>query len=103
MVEGQSNCSIWITHGQCMGSNPIEIANRIAVIIDQTKGGEYVYLASTEDVSDPDYAMQLREELDYLDVEGKTMKSRLMVDYFDEDFVEETMSSGVNKFVTSSH
>ena len=81
--------------------NPIEVANRLASIIDRTKGGEYVYL-STTDSTDPSDTINLCEELNYLDVEGRIMKSRLMVDCWHDEVVEDVMLSGVNKFVVRS-
>ena len=81
--------------------NPIEVANRVASIIDRTKGGEYVYMSKGES-KDPHDTINLCEELNYLDLEGKIMKSRLMVDCWHDEVVDEVMASGVNKFVVRS-
>ncbi|EJK60877.1 hypothetical protein THAOC_18710 [Thalassiosira oceanica] len=97
---GRPNVSMIMTC-QDDAINPIEVANRVASIIDLTKGGEYVYL-STADSKDPFDTINLCEELNYLDLEGKIMKSRLMVDCWHDEVVEEVMASGVNKFVVRS-
>jgi hypothetical protein len=77
---------------------PIMIANNIASLIDATKGGDFLWLASTKDL-DFDSVLRLCEELIYLDLAGATVKSRLVVDVMDEEVVSETMLLGVNKFV----
>lgn len=99
---GRLNASMIMTcRDDAAIGNPIEVANRLASIIDRTKGGEYVYL-STTDSTDPSDTINLCEELNYLDVEGRIMKSRLMVDCWHDEVVEEVMLSGVNKFVVRS-
>ena len=77
--------------------SPIALANKIATLLDNTGGGgDYIWTATTKDADD---MIQICEELMYLDVAGKTIKSRLMVDATNEEVVEETMFAGVNKFV----
>lgn len=76
--------------------SPIALANKIATLLDNTGGGDYIWTANTKDADD---MIQICEELMYLDVAGKTIKSRLMVDATNEEVVEETMFAGVNKFV----
>ena len=83
-------------------------------------GGNYIWLSSSSSLSfggagggsgddddkpvlDSDRIVQICEELVYLDVTGKTVKSRLLVDADDdEDVIEETMFAGVNKFVITN-
>jgi len=80
-------------------SEPFELANQIANLMDVSGGGDYVHIASTED---DDYVIRLCEELSYLDVPGPTMKSRLILDCStesSEELVDEVMMMGVNKFV----
>ena len=81
--------------------SPIALANKIATLLDNAGGGrgggDYIWTANTKDADDD--MIQICEELMYLDVAGKTIKSRLMVDAANEEVVEETMFAGVNKFV----
>mmetsp|Transcript_22173 Transcript_22173/g.33628 ORF Transcript_22173/g.33628 Transcript_22173/m.33628 type:complete len:273 (+) Transcript_22173:3-821(+) len=87
---------------------PWEIANEVATLIDTTSAGDFVWIKpsnkSSHDEVDTDDVVRLCEELSYLDVQGPTMKSRLIVDTIggDNDFVEECMMIGVNKFVVDS-
>ena len=80
--------------------SPIALANKIATLLDNAGGGrgggDYIWTANTKNADD---MIQICEELMYLDVAGKTIKSRLMVDATNEEVVEETMFAGVNKFV----
>lgn len=95
--------------------DPIVIANKVALIIDSTGGGDYLWISmddyhdndstasAAETTIDNDTMLQLCEELMYLDVPGATIKSRLMVNNTneseEEDFVDEIMLLGINKFV----
>ena len=45
-----------------------------------------------------DGMVQLCEELSYLDVEGSTIKSRLIVSTMDDDQVEECLLMGISKY-----
>ena len=82
---------------------PIMLANNIAGLIDATKGGDFLWVATAKSKSsnalDADSMLGLCEELMYLDLAGATVKSRLVVDVMDEEVVSETMLMGVNKFV----
>jgi len=83
--------------------DPILIANGVATLIDNTGGGDTVWLSSNSifssssssnidihtvdletkaptTVIDPDSIVTLCEELSYLDISGSTMKSRITVD-----------------------
>lgn len=79
--------------------DPILIANDVATLIDNTGGGDTVWLSgrnsnffsslsskkeekkkATTTVIDPDTIVTLCEELSYLDISGSTMKSRITVD-----------------------
>lgn len=87
------------------GSEPFELANQIADVMDESGGGNFVSVSSLLS-QDEDYVVQLCEELSYLDVPGPTMKSRLILDSSEadaanEDLVDEVMMMGVNKFVVS--
>lgn len=78
-------------------------ASGVASIIDATAGGDYVYLRG----SDSDAMVELVEELAYLDVEGPTLKARMVVDLTtlndddddDAETVEECLLAGINKYV----
>ena len=81
--------------------DPIEVANGVASLIDQTGGGNSILVGYACDVDD---VLALCEELVYLDVTGPTMKSRIIVDLTTaadtkQELMEETMSMGINKFV----
>lgn len=79
---------------------PFELANQIATLMDESGGGNYVFVSFEQ--QDDDYILGLCEELSYLDVPGPIMKSRLILDCqpeISEDLVDEVMSLGVNKFV----
>lgn len=80
---------------------PFEVANRIATLMDESGGGDFIFVSSPD--GDDDVTLRLCEELSYLDVPGPIMKSRLMLDCpaetTTEDLVDEVMSLGVNKFV----
>ena len=80
---------------------PISVANQIAQLIDLTGGVDFLLVcaAGSSDNVDADDVVRLCEELVYLDVAGATIKSRMVVDSSDPEIVEETMFSGVNKFV----
>jgi hypothetical protein len=85
---------------------PISIASQIAKLIDMTGGVDFMWLccgggspSSNKENIDADDVIRLCEELVYLDVAGPTIKSRMVVDSTDPEIVEETMMSGVNKFV----
>jgi len=98
-VEHGSNTTIKIKDiGKGSSDGPIVIANRIATLIDHTGGGDLIWLSSGNEV-DADDMIQMCEELCYLDLPGKPVKSRLMVNSSNEEVVEEAMFSGVNKFV----
>lgn len=84
--------------------NPISIANQVAAWIDQTRGGDYIWVPTAK--GDTDALERLCQELSYLDLVGKTVASRLIIgggggsnSSVNEDLVEETMFAGVNKFV----
>ena len=79
---------------------PWELANQIANLMDESGGGDYVWV-STSSQQDDGYLIQLCEELSYLDVPGPTMKSRLILDCHpgSDDVVDQVMMMGVSKFV----
>jgi hypothetical protein len=83
--------------------DPIEVANGVASLIDDTGGGDFVWLAEEMPrAASAEEIIKLCEELSYLDVSGPTMKSRLVVDLRHsgaEETAEECMLMGVNKFV----
>lgn len=88
-------------------SEPWEIANEVATLIDTTSGtaGNFVWINLNKGSNaNADDVLRLCEELSYLDVQGPTMKSRLIVDTIggDNNFVEECMMIGINKFVVDS-
>jgi hypothetical protein len=95
-VETNASTTISLRGTSNSDTSPIGIANRVATLIDITAGGNYIHLSGFANADD---MVQMCEELMYLDVAGATVKSRLLVDSFHEEAVEETMLSGVNKFV----
>jgi hypothetical protein len=78
--------------------DPAVVANGVASLIDETGGGDFIWLEPREFV-DEDQVIRMCEELSYLDVSGPTIKSRLVVTARTEHEVEELLSMGVNKFV----
>ncbi|CAJ1936587.1 unnamed protein product [Cylindrotheca closterium] len=91
--------------------NPISIANQVAAWIDANQGGDFIWVPSTCSADanvDSDALERLCEELSYLDLVGKTVASRLMIgggrmdSTINDELVNETMFSGVNKFVVSN-
>jgi hypothetical protein len=78
------------------------VANDVAALVDATKAGDYLWISNNgESLEDTEGVVQLCEELQYLDIPGATMKSRLVVDVMSEGVVDETMMQGVNKFVVT--
>jgi hypothetical protein len=78
--------------------DPALVANGVASLMDETGGGDYLWLEPDDSVDD-DEMIRLCEELSYLDVPGPTVKSRLVVAAQTEYLVEECLNMGVNKFV----
>jgi len=75
-------------------------ASGVASTLDETKGGNYVYLVGQES----DAIIELAEELGYLDVEGPTLKARMVIDLTEiqddpDEALSECMIAGINKFV----
>lgn len=99
--ENKTKTTISIRESIYENHEPIKVASQIANLIDKTGGVDYMWLCCALDDGslDADDVIRLCEELVYLDVAGPTIKSRLVVDSKDTDIVEETMFSGVNKFV----
>ena len=83
------------------GQDPVEMANGVAQILDDTGGGKYLHVLG----DDSDSIVEVCEELSYLDVTGPTLKSRIIVDVAkakqeeSEETVEECLMMGINKFV----
>lgn len=82
---------------------PITLANNIATMIDTNGGCDYIWISSEKtkdnDTTIGDTMVQVCEELVYLDVAGATIKSRLLLDFLNEDVLEDVMFAGVNKYV----
>lgn len=78
--------------------DPALVANGVASLMDETGGGDFIWLEPDETV-DEDELIRMCEELSYLDVSGPTIKSRLVVAAQTEYQVEECLNMGVNKFV----
>ena len=93
--------TITLDDSDASSDEPFEVANRIATLMDESGGGDFIFVSSPD--GDDDDTLRLCEELSYLDVPGPIMKSRLMLDCpaetTSEDLVDEVMSLGVNKFV----
>lgn len=80
---------------------PIMVANDVAALLDATKAGNFLWISNSGPLRNPEGVVQLCEELQYLDIPGATIKSRLTLDVMDEDIVEEAMMQGVNKYVVT--
>ena len=76
----------------------LTLANNIASMIDSVGGCDFIWLTSTSDDS-ADTAVEVCEELIYLDVAGPTIKSRLLIESINEDVLEDSMFAGVNKYI----
>jgi len=113
-IKKDLHTTLYITQDIYLNENrdlePIKLANNIASTIDANGGCDFIWISSkrkagddTSSESPPDLVadsmVQVCEELIYLDVAGATIKSRLLVDSLNEDTVQDTMFSGVNKFV----
>lgn len=85
--------------------DPILVASGIVSLIDSTGGGNYIWLAPDEETCDEEHVLRLCEELSYLDVEGATIKSRIVVNQSccSDSIVEACLAMGVNKFVLGSN
>jgi len=100
-VEEQYHTTI-LLEDECFTEDPVMLANNVAAFIDSHGGGDFIWLAPTQSpISglNADDVVRLAEELNYLDLPGATVQSRLLVNAVDEDLIEEIMSLGVNKFV----
>ena len=81
--------------------DPVLTASATASLMDATGGGDLLLLSpklSEIDESCSDTMVQLCEELSYLDVEGPTIKSRLIVSAMGDDQVEECLMMGISKY-----
>jgi hypothetical protein len=76
----------------------ITLANNVASMIDSVGGCDFIWLTSKSDES-ADTAVEVCEELIYLDVAGPTIKSRLLIESINEDVIEDAMFAGVNKYI----
>lgn len=101
LMKGRPSTTIALRSMGDIYANPIATANRVATVIDATGGGDFIWL-SAHAGEDEDDVVRLCEELVYLDLKGKTVKARMIVNSSNEDVLEETMFSGVNKFVIAS-
>ena len=92
--------------------DPISLSNSVATLLDTHPAGSFskIFVGKTSSslTSSQQYdaLLSVIEELIYLDVAGPTIKSRLVVHTFgkdnEEDFIEDVMFAGVNKFVVSN-
>jgi len=113
-IKKDLHTTLYITQDVYLNENrdlePIKLANNIASTIDANGGCDFIWISSKRKAGDDtlsesppdlvaDSMVQVCEELIYLDVAGATIKSRLLVDSLNEDTVQDTMFSGVNKFV----
>ena len=91
----------------CDSSDPISVANGVAVLIDTTGGGDLIWVPGPNATQTLDDSLALCEELLYLDVEGQIMKARLLVDIAgcvcsddeNEEWMDECLNLGINKFM----
>jgi hypothetical protein len=102
------NTTIALSNTGKKDQNPISIANEVATWINATEGGDFIWVPSSSEGADSDALERLCEELSYLNLERKTVESRLMIgggsadSTVNEELVNKTMFSGVNKFVVSN-
>ena len=82
---------------------PITLANNIAAMIDKGGGCDYIWISSEQrkenNTTIGDTMVEVCEELVYLDVAGAPIKSRLLVDFLNEDVIKDIMFAGINKYV----
>jgi hypothetical protein len=98
-VQNSIHTTLAVSESDFMGDiEAITLANNIATMIDSVGGCDFIWLSSKSDVS-ADKAVEVCEELVYLDVAGPTIKSRLLIESLNEDVLEDSMFAGVNKFV----
>ena len=84
--------------------DPVLTASATASLMDNTGGGDYILLSPEvfdSDDSCADAMVQLCEELSYLDVEGATIKSRLLVSAMTDDQLEECLMMGISKYIVA--
>lgn len=74
------------------------VASQLATLIDSTGGANFLWLTPPNS-ADEDDVVELCEELMYLDVAGPTIQSRIIIDSLKEEVIDETMLTGINKFV----
>lgn len=86
--------------------DPIELANDVAATIDGGGGCDNIWIrlskeeeGGEEEKNVGDDMVRVCEELIYLDVAGATIKSRLLLDFLNEDVLEDILFMGVNKFI----
>mmetsp|Transcript_12182 Transcript_12182/g.28933 ORF Transcript_12182/g.28933 Transcript_12182/m.28933 type:complete len:324 (-) Transcript_12182:92-1063(-) len=88
--------------GDVCDVEPITLANNVAAMIDTNGGCDYIWISSEQtkenNMAIGETMVQVCEELVYLDVAGATIKSRLLVDFLNEDMLEDVMFAGVNKY-----
>jgi hypothetical protein len=110
-VDNGNKTSIGLFDASCYHRDPILVASGVATLIDQTGGGDIIWVlpstnnendnedVGSEGVEGEDSIIDLCQQLSYLDVAGPTIKSRLIVTAQSEYQVEECLNIGVNKFV----
>jgi hypothetical protein len=100
-VASGTKTSIGLFEPCCYARDPVLVANGVASLMDETGGGDFIWLEpdDTVDIVDEDEMIRLCEELSYLDVPGPTIMSRLVVAAQTEYLIEECLNMGVNKFV----
>mmetsp|Transcript_37433 Transcript_37433/g.90988 ORF Transcript_37433/g.90988 Transcript_37433/m.90988 type:complete len:508 (+) Transcript_37433:109-1632(+) len=97
--------------------DPISLSNSVATLLDRSPAGSFSKIfvdTASSTTSSQEALLSVIEELIYLDVAGPTIKSRLVVQHSSpspqsssssssndeyQDFIEDVMFAGVNKFV----
>jgi hypothetical protein len=100
-VDEDVPTSLFISSHTISNLDPISLSNSVASLLDKYPGScNTIWIDTTVgDDNDDSKSLSVIEELIYLDVAGPTIKSRLIVETFNEDLLEDIMFAGVNKFV----
>jgi len=105
IATGQTSIGLFASKYFSDEVDPVLTASATASLMDNTGVGDFILLSALEasysDDSCADAMIQLCEELNYLDVEGPTIKSRLIVSAMNDDQVEECLMMGINKYIVA--
>lgn len=97
-VQNSFHTTLRLGEAVCDGGNAMSVASRLATMIDNGGGVDWIWITPNSEICDEDDMAELCEELMYLDVAGPTIKSRIIVDSVKEEIIDEMMLMGINKF-----